>query len=163
LTYEEPSLGDTQKHPADDQTFIGRNGCGTDGDDSPRDHDSADPFTRCKVLHSDLHQRCLNPEQEHLRDVTREFKDDIWLFVSSGLNWGDMTYDEEHGYYEIISVTLEIEAFREIMPRLVIVECPTDMSEKFRISTMNVLTRYPSWFGHFDQLGKQLWLFSTYR
>lgn len=40
------------------------------------------------------------------------------------------------------------------MPRLVIVECPTDMSEKFRSSTMNVLTRYPSWFGHFDQLGE---------
>ena len=74
-----------------------------------------------------------------------------------------MTCDEEHGYHEIISVTLEIEAFREIMPRLVIVECPTDMSEKFRSSTMNVLTRYPSWFGHFDQLGKQLWHFSTYR
>lgn len=85
MTYEEPSLSDTQKHSADDQAFIGRDGCCTDSDDSPRNHDSADPFTWCKVLHSDLHQRCLKSKQEHLRDVTREFKDDIWLSVSLGL------------------------------------------------------------------------------
>ena len=45
-----------------------------------------------------------------------------------------MTYDEEHGYDKIVSITLEIEAFREIVSRFVVVECPTDMSEKFRCS-----------------------------
>ena len=65
-----------------------------------------------------------------------------------------MTYDEEHGYDKIVSITLEIEAFREIVSWFVIVECPTDMSVKFRSSTMNVLTRYPRWFGHFVQLGE---------
>jgi hypothetical protein len=84
VTYEETGLGHTQKHSTDDQTLIGRDGSRTDSDDSPRDHDSADPFTRCKVLHSD-HQSCLISLKKDLRDVTREFKDDIWLFVSLSL------------------------------------------------------------------------------
>jgi len=108
MTHEETSLGHTQKHSTDDQTLISRDGSCTDGDDSPRNHDSADPFTRCKVLHSNR-QRCLTRYQEDLRDVTREFKDDIWLFVSLSFEPREDTYDEEHGYYEIVSVSLEIE------------------------------------------------------
>jgi hypothetical protein len=83
-TYKEPSLGHTQKYSTDDQALVSRNGSRTDSDNSPRDHNSADPFTRCEVLHSD-HQQCLILYLKHLRDVTREFKDDIWLFVSLGL------------------------------------------------------------------------------
>jgi len=108
MTHEETSLGDTQKHSTDDQSLVSCNGCRADGDDSPRNHDSADPFTRCKVLHSN-HQRCFIPYQEDLRDITREFKDDIWLFISLSFDSREKTYDEEHGYYEIVSVSLEIE------------------------------------------------------
>jgi hypothetical protein len=84
VTHEEPSLGHTQKHSTDDQTLISRNGCCTNGDNSPRDHNSADPFTRCEILHSGR-QQCLILYRKHLRDVTGEFENDIWLFVSLGL------------------------------------------------------------------------------
>lgn len=49
-TREETGLGDTEKYPHHDKSFVARNGGGTDRDDTPRHHDTGDPFGRRKVL-----------------------------------------------------------------------------------------------------------------
>jgi hypothetical protein len=49
-TRKETRLGDTEKNPYHDESFIARHGGGTYRDDTPRDHDTGDPFGGCKVF-----------------------------------------------------------------------------------------------------------------
>jgi hypothetical protein len=53
VTYEKSCLGNTQKHSADDKTLIAGDSGGTDGDDTPRDHNSTDPLAWREVFHAE--------------------------------------------------------------------------------------------------------------
>jgi len=51
-THKESSLSHTQEYSTDDQALVARHGSCTDGDDTPRNHDSADPLAWREVLHT---------------------------------------------------------------------------------------------------------------
>lgn len=93
-THEETSFGDTEEDPTDDETRVAADSGCADGDDTPRDHDSTDPLARGEVLHP-VHRSVTSPRYQNskavdLRDVTREFTQDILQGGQLWSLWGNL-------------------------------------------------------------------------